>query len=112
MASNSYASQDAGYTDVAVERPQIAVSPAGADRLLALASVFGRAFVDEPMMRWPMGETPNPIECFTRCFAFFLDAVLELGLVSEADNASGAAVWIPPDGGLPRGSFRVSDGTG
>jgi GNAT superfamily N-acetyltransferase len=80
-----------------VDRPQIAVSPAGADRLLALASVFGRAFIDEPMMCWPMGEVENPVERFTRCFAFFLEMTLELGLVSEAGNASGAAVWIPPD---------------
>jgi Sigma-70, region 4 len=26
------------------------------DRLVALATVFGRAFVNEPMMRWPIGE--------------------------------------------------------
>jgi ribosomal protein S18 acetylase RimI-like enzyme len=78
-------------------RSEIAVSPAGADRLPVLATVFGRAFVDEPMMRWPMGEVDDPVECFTGCFALFLQVALELGLVSEAGNACGAAVWIPPD---------------
>ena len=61
-----------------------------------LAFVFGRAFVDEPMMCWPMGETQDRVECFTSCFGLFLEVALELGLVSEAASASGAAVWIPP----------------
>ena len=47
-------------------------------------------------MCWPLGEVRDRVERFTRCFALYLDAVLELGLVSEADTASGAAVWIPP----------------
>jgi hypothetical protein len=33
---------------------EIAVSRAGSDRLAVLAPMFGRAFVNEPMMRWPM----------------------------------------------------------
>jgi ribosomal protein S18 acetylase RimI-like enzyme len=80
-----------------VDRPQVTVSPAGADRLLPLASVFGRAFVDEPMMVWPLGDVQDRVACFTRCFALFLEVGLNLGIVSEAGRASGAAVWIPPD---------------
>jgi GNAT superfamily N-acetyltransferase len=76
---------------------QIAVTPAGADRLSVLASVFGRAFVDEPMMCWPIGDGVDRIARFTRCFAVFLEGALKLRLVSEAGNASGASVWIPPD---------------
>ena len=86
----------ARYTHLAVDHPQIAVRPAGADRLPVLASLFGRAFVDEPMMCWPMGAVPDRVESFTRCFALFLEAGLEEGLVSEADKAIGASVWIPP----------------
>jgi GNAT superfamily N-acetyltransferase len=86
-----------GYTLAAVDRSQIAVSPADEDRLSALAPVFGRAFVDEAMMCWPMGDAQDAAERFTRCFAFFLEVALGLGLVSEAGTASGAAVWIPPD---------------
>jgi ribosomal protein S18 acetylase RimI-like enzyme len=85
------------YTRAAVDRPQTAVSLAGADRILALASLFGRAFVDEPMMCWPMGQAQDRVQQFTRCFALFLEVALDLGLVSEAGNASGACVWIPPD---------------
>ncbi len=97
MASYRDLFRGAGYTHIAVDRPRIAVSPAGADRLRPLAAVFGRAFVNEPMLVWPMGEVRDRVERFTRCFAFFLEVALDLGLVSEADNASGAVVWIPPD---------------
>ena len=37
------------------------------------------------------------MECFTRCFALFLEVALGLNLVREADSAGGAAVWIPPN---------------
>jgi GNAT superfamily N-acetyltransferase len=79
-----------------MDPPQIEVSLAGPDRLVDLAPVFGRAFVKEPMMCWPMGEEPDPAERFTRCFGWFLESALELGLVWEAGTARGAAVWVPP----------------
>ena len=66
-------------------------------RLSALAQVFGRAFVHEPMMRWPLGSEGDLEERFTRCFAYFLDAALPLGLVWEAGAGDGAAVWIAPE---------------
>ena len=47
-------------------------------------------------MRWPMGENRDPADQFTQCFAYVLEVVLGLGLVSEAGRASGAAVWIAP----------------
>jgi GNAT superfamily N-acetyltransferase len=69
---------------------------AGPDRLSALAPVFGRAFVNEPMMRWPMGEEGDVVDQLTHAFAYFLEGALPLGLVWEAGDAKGAAVWIPP----------------
>ncbi len=66
-------------------------------RLSALAPVFGEAFVHEPMMRWPLGSDGDLAERFTRCFAYFLEAAMPLGLVWEAGQAEGAAVWIPPE---------------
>jgi GNAT superfamily N-acetyltransferase len=79
-----------------VDRSSIVISSAGPDRPSVLAAVFGRAFIDEPMMRWPMGATPDPTGQCTRCFAYFLEIALGLGLVWEAGPAYGAAVWIPP----------------
>jgi hypothetical protein len=73
------------------------VGRAAPDRLSALAAVFGRAFVEEPMMCWPMGEPGDGVERFTHCFAYFLEEVLGLGLVWEAFDAKGAAVWVPPE---------------
>jgi GNAT superfamily N-acetyltransferase len=75
----------------------IEITRAGPDRLFALAPVFGRAFVNEPMMRWPMGDHGDVVERFTRAFAYFLEDVLGLGIVWEAGDADGAAVWVPPD---------------
>jgi ribosomal protein S18 acetylase RimI-like enzyme len=60
-----------------------------------LASVLGRAFVDEPMMRWPLGDHDPIEERFTRCFQYFLEDLGDLALVLEADEAAGAAIWIP-----------------
>ena len=74
----------------------IAVASAGTDRLGALAPVFGRAFVDDQMMRWPMGRWGDPEDQITRCFSFFLEMALGSGVVWEAGAACGAAVWIPP----------------
>jgi GNAT superfamily N-acetyltransferase len=77
------------------------VTRAGPDRVSALASMFGRAFVDEPMMRWPLGDHGDVVDRFARCFAYFLEDVLGLGIVWEVGDAKGAAVWIPPDQSEP-----------
>jgi GNAT superfamily N-acetyltransferase len=65
----------------------------------ALASVFARAFVDDPMMRWSLVGTREPLEWLDRCFTYFLESALDLGLVRETADGNGAAVWIPPDRG-------------
>jgi GNAT superfamily N-acetyltransferase len=84
--------------DASDEARGLSVRPTRAQApLAALAAVFGRAFVHEPMMRWPLGSHGDLAERFTRCFAYFLEAALPLGLVWEAGRADGAAVWIPPE---------------
>jgi GNAT superfamily N-acetyltransferase len=80
-----------------VGQARIEVVPAGQDQLSALASLFGRAFVDEPMMRWPLGEQADIVDRFTRCFAYFLEEALGLGIVWKTAGGKGAVVWIPPD---------------
>jgi GNAT superfamily N-acetyltransferase len=81
---------------VSFDRSHIEVVEAGPERLGALSSVFGRAFVNEPMMLWPMGEQEDIADRLTLCFSYFLERALGLGLVLEASVANGAAVWIPP----------------
>jgi GNAT superfamily N-acetyltransferase len=80
-----------------VSKPGIEVARATPDRLAALAPLFGRAFVNEPMMRWPIGDAGDVVDRFSRCFAYFLEEVLGLGLVWEVGDAKGGAVWVPPD---------------
>src|SRR3954462_3720766 len=70
-----------------MDRSPIEVAQAGPDRLSALAPVFGRAFVSEPMMLWPMGEHGDLVERFTRCFEYSLESLLESGMVWEAGAA-------------------------
>ena len=84
----------------------VEVMPAGPERLDALAPVFGRAFVDDPMMGWTMGDLPRTPDRYTPCFSAFLQQVLPCGVVweagavraagAEAGRALGAAAWIPP----------------
>jgi hypothetical protein len=76
-------------------RPAVRITRAPTG-LPALARVFGRAFVHEPMIRWPLGSHGDLTDRFTECFTYFLQAGLRLGLIWEAERAEGAAVWIPP----------------
>ena len=78
-----------------MENP-VAVTIAGPDRRSVLAPILGRAFVDEPMMRWPMGADGDAVDRFTRAFDLFLEGALPMGVVWEVGPAAGAAVWIPP----------------
>ncbi len=75
----------------------VEISRAGNFRLASLASVFARAFVDDPMMRWSLLGRREPQELLKQCFTYFLQSAVDLGLVWEAGDARGAAVWIPPD---------------
>jgi GNAT superfamily N-acetyltransferase len=75
----------------------VEITQAGGDRLATLASVMGRAFVTEPMLRWPLGDGHGLEERCVRCFELFLPNLIEHGLVWEAGDGVGAAVVIPPD---------------
>lgn len=59
--------------------------------------MFGRAFVDDPMLVWSMGGHGDRIARFTRAFAAALEHLLGLGLVWETGAAHGAALWFPPN---------------
>lgn len=65
------------------------------DRLPALASVLGRAFAVEPMMRWPLCECDDVEERLIRAFELFVEDPIRMGMVREAGVAAGALIWIP-----------------
>ena len=76
--------------------PPVSIAPATADRLPVLAEVFSRAFVDDPMIRWPLGPAAEPADAIRATFAAIYRAVVGSGVVWEAGDGDGFAVWIPP----------------
>jgi ribosomal protein S18 acetylase RimI-like enzyme len=72
----------------------IPISRAGVERVPELATLLGRAFADDPMLRWPLplGDEAS----FGAAFKHLDRAVAEAGWVWEADGGSGVAVWVPP----------------
>ena len=48
-------------------------------------------------MRWPMGPGGDLAARFARCFAYFLEMALPLGVVWVAGEADGLAVWTAPE---------------
>lgn len=75
------------------------ITRAAPDRLPVLASLLGRAFVNEPMMRWSLGAHGDVAQRFVRQFELFNQTLIEQGMVWEADDARGAAVWVPAAAG-------------
>ena len=75
------------------------------DRVGALAQTFGRAFVNEPMMRWPLGvkEGSDVAALFARCFGYFLEAAIPLGLIWATDDD-----WDPPTHPSPTGAAALA----
>ena len=72
------------------DHPQLA-GPADID---ALASTIGDAFVDDPMIRWPMPRaTPADIRAL---FRIVMVVYVELGVVWKIGDCTGAAAWLPP----------------
>jgi GNAT superfamily N-acetyltransferase len=59
--------------------------------------VFGRAFVSEPMLRWPLGGGEDLTERLTLCFTYVLEKLIPRGIVWEANDTKGGVIWVPPD---------------
>jgi GNAT superfamily N-acetyltransferase len=77
----------------------IEITRATPDRLAVLCSLLGRAFVDEPMLQWSMAIRGDVTERLIKQFEAFNQTLVEGGMVWEAGDARGAAVWIPADAG-------------
>jgi GNAT superfamily N-acetyltransferase len=75
----------------------VEITQAAPDRRSALASVLGRAFVVEPMMRWPLCGGEDVEGRLIRAFEIFMEDPIRLGMVWEAGAAMGALIWIPAD---------------
>ncbi|MGZ8580830.1 MAG: GNAT family N-acetyltransferase [Actinomycetota bacterium] len=75
------------------------VSRADRDRMPALAAVLARAFVDDPIIRWPLPDDPDDVEDRVRSmFTWAYVDLADLGMVWETADGDGVAVWVPPGG--------------
>jgi ribosomal protein S18 acetylase RimI-like enzyme len=69
---------------------------ADASRLGALAHVLARAFVDDPMIAWPLTEGGDLLARAEAMFTLMYEPLVDTGAVWEVPEARGFAVWIPP----------------
>ncbi|MDH4113408.1 MAG: GNAT family N-acetyltransferase [Actinomycetota bacterium] len=68
-------------------------------RMPVLASVLARAFIDDPIVRWPLPDDVDDLEDRVRSmFTWAYEDLADLGMVWEAGDADGVAVWVPPGG--------------
>jgi GNAT superfamily N-acetyltransferase len=73
------------------------IAPACADRVPAVAKMFARAFVDDPLLRWPLGSAPDPLAAIEAEFMGTHTLAARCGCLWEVGDAIGAAAWISPD---------------
>ena len=73
----------------------VRIRPAGRGRIEALADTFARAFLDDPMIRWPLPDSPDLPDRIRQVFASIYVGVADQGVIWEAGDADGFAVWIP-----------------
>jgi len=59
-----------------------------------VAGLFGRAFIDDAMLRWPFPPEAT-VEDLTELFVILLDVYWPLDAISVIGNEA-AAVWLPP----------------
>jgi GNAT superfamily N-acetyltransferase len=64
------------------------------DRVPPVASMSARAFIDEAMFRWVLGEVDDPLGAIEAEFAAMHGVAAHLGCLWEAGDAIGAAGWI------------------
>jgi GNAT superfamily N-acetyltransferase len=75
----------------------VEVTPAPVERVPAIVEMYGRAFLDEPLLRWPLGMAPNPRAAIEAEFRGTHTLAARQHCLWEVGDAAGAAVWISPD---------------
>jgi GNAT superfamily N-acetyltransferase len=72
------------------------IVPVTANRVPDVAAMFARAFLDDPLLRWPLGEVTDPLEAIEAEFMGTHTLVANCGGLWEVGDAVGAAAWISP----------------
>ena len=73
----------------------VEITAAGPDRIGALADTYARAFLDDPIVRWPLPNLPDVRDRIRQVFASIYLGIADDGVIWEAGDAEGFAVWIP-----------------
>jgi ribosomal protein S18 acetylase RimI-like enzyme len=74
--------------------------PADPARFAALADVYARTFLDEPLVVWPAGSSElEPLEIARGVWEAAGPIYAERGWVWEVPPALGVAAWVPPGDG-------------
>jgi len=73
----------------------VEITTAGPDRIGVLADTLSRAFIDDPMLRWPLPDAPDVGDRLRQTFASIYLDIADQGVIWEAGDAAGFAVWIP-----------------
>ena len=60
-----------------------------------LASTYARAFLHDPIVRWPLPDVPDVGDRIRQVFASIYLGIAVDGVIWEAGDADGFAVWIP-----------------
>ena len=73
----------------------IEITSAGPDRIDAMADTLSPAFIDDPMLRSPLPDTPDVGDRLRQTFSSIYLGIVDQGVIWEAGDADGFAVWIP-----------------
>jgi len=73
----------------------VSIRAAGVERIEALAATYARAFLDDPIVRWPLPDESDVQERIRQVFASIYLGIADDGMIWEAGDAAGFAVWIP-----------------
>lgn len=68
-------------------------------RMPVPAAVLAKAFLDDPVARWPLPDGVDDLEDRLRSmFTWGYENLCDLDMVWETPDGAGAAVWVPPGG--------------
>ncbi len=72
------------------------VTQATVERVGAISEMYSRAFLEEPLLRWPLGDVPDPRVVIEAEFAGTHLIAAAHGCLWEVGDAQGGAGWISP----------------
>jgi ribosomal protein S18 acetylase RimI-like enzyme len=79
---------------LSVQTP-VPISAISSARLPVMAGVMARAFAEDPLLRWPLRADGDHPDRVVAIFTAIYEGIVDAGVVWEAGDAAGFAVWVP-----------------